>query len=96
MKINELKNHFDEEIEIQGFVESVRNIKWVQFIVIRDLTGKVQVTIEKSVEENAEMVELVNNLTQESTVKIKGKITMQPCNFNLGHLSQRNENQSLQ
>ena len=74
MKINELKNHFDEEIEIQGFVESIRNIKWVQFIVIRDLTDKVQVTIEKSVEENAEMVELVNNLTLESTVKIKGKI----------------------
>lgn len=74
MKINELKDHFNEEIEIQGFVESIRNIKWVQFIVIRDLTGKVQVTIEKSIEENAEMVELVNNLTLESTVKIKGKI----------------------
>jgi len=70
----DLNNHIDEEIEIQGFVESIRNIKWVQFLVIRDLTGKIQVTIEKSVEENAEMVELVNNLTCESTVKIKGKL----------------------
>ena len=74
MKLIELSNHYDEEVEIQGFVESVRNIKWVQFLVIRDLTGKIQVTIEKSVEENAEMVELVNNLTAESTVKIKGKL----------------------
>lgn len=74
MKLIELSNHYDEEVEIQGFVESIRNIKWVQFLVIRDLSGKVQVTIEKSVEENASMVELVNNLTLESTVKIKGKL----------------------
>ena len=74
MKLIELSNHYDEEVEIQGFVESIRNIKWVQFIVIRDLSGKVQVTIEKSEEKNAEMVELVNTLTLESTVKIKGKL----------------------
>ncbi len=74
MKINELKNHIDEEIEIQGFVDNVRNIKWVQFIVLRDTTGKIQVTIEKSVEENKKMVELVETLTNESTIKVKGKI----------------------
>ena len=70
----DLENHIGEEIEIQGFVESIRNIKWVQFLVIRDLTGKIQVTIEKSLEENSEMVEIINNLTVESTVKIKGKL----------------------
>ena len=74
MKLKELVNHIDEEVEIQGFVESIRNIKWVQFLVIRDSSYKIQVTIEKSLEENAEMVELVNNLTVESTVKIKGKL----------------------
>ena len=74
MNLIELSNHYDEEVEIQGFVESIRNIKWVQFLVIRDLSGKVQVTIEKSEEKNASMVELVNNLTVESTVKIKGKL----------------------
>ena len=74
MKINELKNHIDEEIEIQGFVDNVRNIKWVQFIVLRDTTGKIQITIEKSLEENKQMVELVETLTNESTIKVKGKI----------------------
>ena len=74
MKLIELSNHIDEEVEIQGFVESIRNIKWVQFLVIRDSSFKIQVTIEKSLEENAEMVELVNNLTLESTIKIKGKL----------------------
>ena len=68
----DLENYFDKEIEIAGFVENIRNIKWVQFLVLRDSTGKVQVTIEKSVDDNKEMVELVNNLTEESTVKVKG------------------------
>lgn len=74
MKLKDLVNHIDEEVEIQGFVESIRNIKWVQFLVIRDASYKIQVTIEKSLEENSQMVELVNNLTLESTVKIKGKL----------------------
>ena len=74
MRLEELINHIDEDVEIQGFVESIRNIKWVQFLVIKDSTFKIQVTIEKSVEENKEMVELVNNLTLDSTVKIKGKL----------------------
>ena len=64
----DLENYFDKEIEISGFVENIRNIKWVQFLVLRDSTDKVQVTIEKSEEANKEMVELVNNLTAESTI----------------------------
>ena len=70
----DLENYFDKEIEISGFVENIRNIKWVQFLVLRDSTGKVQVTIEKSDENNVEMVELVNNLTIESTIKVTGTL----------------------
>ncbi len=68
----DLENYFDKEIELSGFVENIRNIKWVQFLVLRDSTGKIQVTIEKSDENNAEMVELANNLTVESTIKVTG------------------------
>jgi len=78
MKISELKNHFDEEIEINGFVDNVRNLQWVQFVIIRDLSGLVQVTIEKSDEANKELVEIVNNLSIESTVKIKGVVKESP------------------
>ena len=70
----DLENYFDKEIEISGFVENIRNIKWVQFLVLRDSTDKVQVTIEKSDENNAPMVELVNNLTVESTIKVTGTL----------------------
>ena len=74
MKINQLKNHFNEEIEIQGFIDNIRNLQYVQFIIIRDETSKVQITIEKGLQENSGLVEIVNNLTLESTIKIKGKV----------------------
>lgn len=76
--IKDLSNYYNEEVEIQGFVDNVRNLQWVQFIIIKDITGKVQVTIEKSEEKNKELVEIVNNLTVDSTVKIKGKLLESP------------------
>ena len=78
MKINELSNHYDEEVTISGFVDNVRNLQWVQFIVLRDETGKVQITIEKSEEKNKDLVEIVNNLTTESTLKVTGTILESP------------------
>ena len=62
MKINanELKNYVDKEIVFEGFVDAIRDIKWVQFVILKDNTGKVQMTIEKSLEDNKEMVELIS------------------------------------
>ena len=78
MTISEVKNHFNEEVEISGFVDEIRNLKWVQFVVLRDHTGKVQITIEKSEEANKELVEIVDNLTVESTLKVTGKVMDAP------------------
>ncbi len=78
MTISEIKNHFDEEIEISGFVDEIRNLKWVQFVVLRDHTGKVQITIEKSEEANKELVEIIDDLTVESTIKVTGKVMDAP------------------
>lgn len=78
INIGNLKELFDKEITINGFVDSIRNLQWVQFVILRDSTGKVQVTIEKSEEANAEMVEIINNLPLESTVKITGKVVESP------------------
>ena len=78
IKINELNKHFDEEVTISGFVDEIRNLKWVQFVVLRDETGKVQITIEKSEEANKELVETVDNLTVESTLKVTGKVMDSP------------------
>ncbi len=78
LKIKDLKEHLNEEIEIQGFIDNIRNLQYVQFLIIRDETGKIQITVEKSEESNKELVEIVDNLTLESTVKIKGKLLDSP------------------
>lgn len=76
--IGDLSKHFNEEVEICGFVENVRNLQYVQFVIIRDVTGKVQVTIEKEDPNNKDLIGIVDNLTIDSTVKIKGKILESP------------------
>lgn len=76
--VEELKNYFGKEIEFSGFVDNIRNLQWVQFVILRDSTGKVQVTIEKSEEKNKEMVDLISSLPLESTVKITGTVVESP------------------
>ena len=68
-----LNEYLNKEITIEGFVDSVRDLQYVQFLVIRDISGKVQVTIEKN-EGNSKLNEIVSNLMTESTVKITGKL----------------------
>lgn len=77
ININELNNHFNEEIEVQGFVDNIRNLQYVQFIILRDGTGKLQMTIEKN-DDNKELVQIVDNLTLESTVMVSGKLLESP------------------
>lgn len=69
----ELKEHINEYVTIEGFVDSIRNLQYVQFLVLRDSTGKVQITIEKN-EENKELNEIVDGLTIESTIKVHGQL----------------------
>lgn len=78
LNIEELNKYFDKEVTISGFVDNIRNLQWVQFVILRDATGKVQVTIEKSEEANAEMVSIIDTLPLESTVKITGKVVESP------------------
>lgn len=76
--INELEKYYGNEVEVSGFVENIRDLQWVQFIVLRDITGKVQITIEKSEEKNKEMIELISSLNNESTIKVTGIVIESP------------------
>ena len=73
--VKELKNYYGKEIEFSGFVDTIRDKKWVQFVILRDETGLVQMTIEKSDEKNSEMVNLISALPLESTIKVKCTVT---------------------
>ncbi|MCI8347607.1 MAG: aspartate--tRNA(Asn) ligase [Bacilli bacterium] len=74
----DLHQYYGKQIEFSGFVDNIRDLQWVQFVILRDSTGKVQVTIEKSEEKNKEMVELISNLPLESTVKVSGVLMEAP------------------
>ena len=67
MKVSEIK---PGKVEFQGWIENLRDKKSMQFVVIRDLSGKVQVTVVK--EENPKIAEIFSGATLESTVKITG------------------------
>ena len=68
-----LNEYFNQEITIEGFVDNIRDLQYVQFLIVRDTTGKVQITIEKN-ESNSKLNEIVSNMTIESTVKITGTL----------------------
>jgi len=76
--LNELKKYYGKEVEVSGFVENIRDLQWVQFVILKDNTGKVQITIEKSEEKNKEMVELISKLSLESTIKVKCTVMENP------------------
>lgn len=68
MKISEIK---PGKVEIEGWIENLRDKKSMQFIVIRDTSGKIQVTVVKA--EKPEIAEVFSSATIDSTVKIKGE-----------------------
>ncbi len=57
---------------VQGFVENFRNKKNMAFIVVRDVTGKLQITIVK--EEHPEFSEMLDRLTIHSVVTFEGEV----------------------
>ena len=63
--------HGAEEICVRGFVENIRNKKTMAFIVLKDITGKVQVTVEKG--NDPALDEAVNSITLDSVITVIGK-----------------------
>ena len=58
--------------KVQGFVENFRNKRTMAFIVVKDITGKLQVTVEK--EKHPEMLEMLDKLTIHSVVTFEGEV----------------------
>ena len=66
-----LNEYLEQEITIEGFVDNIRILQYVDFLIIRDTTGKVQITIEKNTS-NESLTKIVSTITPESTIKITG------------------------
>jgi nondiscriminating aspartyl-tRNA synthetase len=67
--IQQLKEKLDQEVTICGWVHTLRNQGGIRFLVIRDITGFIQVVVSK---ERNQAFEVAGSLSLESVVKIKG------------------------
>ncbi len=61
-----------ERVKLQGFVENIRNKRTMAFLVLRDTTGRIQLTVEK--EKYPEVAAAVDQLTVESVITAEGTI----------------------
>ncbi len=73
INLSELNNHISEEIVLFGFVDKVRDLQYVQFIILRDRTGIVQITVEKN-NDFSKLNEIVKKLKIDSVLKVYGKV----------------------
>jgi nondiscriminating aspartyl-tRNA synthetase len=71
--ISELRDVVGERVRIRGWVHAVRDQKRMQFLVIRDESGLVQVVLAKE-DSPSDLNEAVSALTVESAVTITGTV----------------------
>ena len=58
--------------KVAGFVENIRNKKSMCFIVLRDISGKLQITIEKA--NHPDWEEMLASITIDTVIEAEGKI----------------------
>lgn len=62
----------NEETKISGWIETIRNTKYMVFIMLKDRSGKIQVSIDKNT--NSELVEKLEGVLANSIVTFTGKM----------------------
>ena len=62
----------DTVVTISGWLENLRDKRTMQFLVIKDITGSVQVTVEK--EKLPQLAELISKTTLSSVVTVTGTV----------------------
>jgi nondiscriminating aspartyl-tRNA synthetase len=75
--VSDLRTHLDETVTVYGWVNTLRLQRRIQFVLVRDHTGLVQVTHLRG-GEGDETEALFEAVTVESAVKITGKVVDNP------------------
>jgi aspartyl-tRNA synthetase len=71
-KISQLKSAIDQDVRIKGWVNAIRDQKTMQFIMVRDETGMIQIT--NSRKGNPELAVAISGLTSESVIEVVGQV----------------------
>ena len=77
VRIDQLKDHVGQEVEIRGWIYNSRSSGKIQFLILRDGSGLAQGVLEKK-EDNAAMFERTGRLGQESAVIARGLVRAEP------------------
>ena len=70
---SQLKEHMDRDVVLAGWVHDVRVLGGISFILLRDMTGIVQVTAPKA-KVSPDIVKEIGTLHQEDVILVKGKV----------------------
>lgn len=74
INISHLKEN--AESKISGFVEKLRDTRYMVFVILRDITGKIQVSIDK--EKQADLVEQALQAIIGSVISFEGRLQKKP------------------
>ncbi len=81
ISIPRLSHHIGQTVNLRGWVQTIRDQKQMQFIILRNPTGRVQVVLEK--QQNPGLAITVSTLTRESAVRLTGRV-VKNLNVRLG------------
>lgn len=70
--IRDIRKKCGETAKVSGFVENIRDGKSMAFIVIKDITGKLQITVEK--EKCPALVDDIARITPDSVISCTGLV----------------------
>lgn len=71
--IKNIKDYINKEISLDAWIDNIRDLQYVQFVILRDSTGKIQMTVEKN-NDNKKLNDLISTLTLESTLIVSAKV----------------------
>jgi aspartyl-tRNA synthetase len=66
----------DHEVVIMGWIASIRDHGNIQFIILRDLYGEIQITVKKS-ECSDSLFQLAKEVKEHSSIGVRGKVIPQ-------------------
>ena len=72
--VRDLRKHLGQTVTVCGWVNSLRLQRMMQFVIVRDPSGMVQVTHRRGGEGDA-LEAVIESLTSNSAVRITGKVT---------------------
>ncbi len=75
--VEDIASWKDQSVEVRGWVYNKRSSGKVRFLLVRDGTGIIQATI-SSPEKQSPLFELFDELTQESSVIVRGRVIEDP------------------